>query len=192
MTNDGKKQDNMTSTVKEEQEESYESYYDEEEDADADPNEWAISKSKGAHFKGTIKNARASVAGGIDFVGDQIGVQLIDPSGTQEPSGAPGAPGATGAQNGFLGIIGADGVTRRKSIYRDTRYNNIDKPAQEYNKDSLVLYEEQDKLIQMSIELVCHRFISLFDIICKNGHNLETKFRQEQKKFQIMITKLHH
>ena len=62
MTADGKKQDDKASTVKEEQEESYESYYDEEEDADADPHEWAISQAKGAHFKGTIKNARASVA----------------------------------------------------------------------------------------------------------------------------------
>ena len=62
MTVDGKAQEDKASTVKEEREESYESYYDEEEDADADPNEFAISKAKGAHFKGTIKNARASVA----------------------------------------------------------------------------------------------------------------------------------
>ena len=135
MTVDGKKQDDKASTVKEEQEGESESYYDEEEDADADPNEWAISQSKGAHFKGTLKAARASVAAGIATVGDQIGVPLGD-----APGGAPGAPGANGTQNGYLGLLGADGVARRKSVYRDTRYDNRDKP--EYNKDSLVLYEE--------------------------------------------------
>ena len=47
-------------------------------------------------------------------------------------------------------------------------------------------------MIQSSIEMISHRFNVLLDLIRFHGLDLDSTFRNEQKKFQIKITELHH
>ncbi len=41
------------------------------------------------------------------------------------------------------------------------------------------LFEDQDKMIQMAIEMICTRFNQLFDILKQHGIDLQPDFRKE-------------
>ena len=49
------------------------------------------------------------------------------------------------------------------------------------NDEDFALYEEQDRLIEEGIRLICGKINQLFDIVLKNGLDLDHIFKAEHK-----------
>lgn len=52
------------------------------------------------------------------------------------------------------------------------------KPSKLTEHPDFQLYEDQDKMIEVGIEMICKRFNILYDIVREHGHDLESDFRR--------------
>ena len=60
------------------------------------------------------------------------------------------------------------------------------------NENDFDLYEEQDKLIEEGIRLICGKINQLFSVVLKNGLDLDPIFKSEHKDWQKKIISMHY